>query len=145
MSVSPDAAAALADAESLVPSVDARRVELARLRIAMLLGDTAALAERSATATAAGVTDETVAQLAQWPTSELFDRTDRACLGLAEQFVIDVSGVTDEDVQPVLEGLGAAGLYGFVQSLWVSDMGQRLEMALSAVLDESPDSEEEAE
>ncbi len=130
----PPAAAALADACDLAATVtDPRRAELARLRIAMLLGNERALAARSPAAVEAGLSEETIEALTRWPSSDLFDETDRACLGLAEQFVIDVSGVTDRDVQPVLDGLGPQGLYGFVQSLWVSDMTQRLEMTLGGV------------
>ncbi len=130
----PSAAAALADARNLAATVtDVRRVELARLRIAMLLGNRQALATRSPAAIEAGLSEEAIAALPRWPSSDLFDETDRACLALAEQFVIDVSGVSDRDVQPVLDGLGPQGLYGFVQSLWVSDMTQRLEMALGCV------------
>lgn len=128
----PQAASALDEARDLAATVaDPRRAELARLRIAMLLGHDRALTARSPAAVEAGLSEDTVGALANWPSSDLFDDTDRACLGLAEQFVIDVSGVTDRDVQPVLEGLGPQGLYGFVQSLWVSDMTQRLELALA--------------
>lgn len=128
----PQAGVALGAAQSLAATVtDPRRLELARLRIAMLLGNDRALAERSPAALEAGLSEETVDALARWPSSDLFDETDRACLGLAEQFVIDVSGVTDRDVQPVLERLGPEGLYGFVQALWVWDMTQRLELALA--------------
>ena len=64
----------------------------------------------------------------------MFSATDRACIALAEQFVIDVSGVTDDDVARVLDALGPVGLYGFVLALYVFDMTQRLELSLGAVL-----------
>jgi hypothetical protein len=109
-------------------TVDPRRAELARLRIAGLLGDRPTPSE--------AVSAAEVAELSRWPTSGRFDPVDRACLALAEQFVIDVSGVTDAEIGPVLQALGPEGLYRFVQALWLFDMTCRLDMALPAALGE---------
>lgn len=130
----PASAQHLHGAQTVRPrDIDPVLLELARLRIAGLLRNRTALAERSAEAEAAGLTEEKIRAIPQWPTSELFTAIDRACLGLAEQFVIDVGGVSDEDVARVADALGPAGLYGFVQCLYVTDMSQRLDLALGAV------------
>ncbi len=130
----PDAAEPLAAAQLRTATVvDPAIVELTRLRIAMLLSNRGALRrDRNPAAVAAGLTEDKVGALAAWPSSPLFSETDRACLGLAEQFVIDVSSVSDSLVAHVLEALGPAGLYGYVQALWVLDMTQRLELSMNA-------------
>lgn len=129
----PDAAAHLTKVKALSASViDPVVLELVRLRIATLLGNDSGLAVGTPESLVGGLVDAKIAALSQWPTSPLFSATDRACLALAEQFVIDVSGVTDQDVSAVLEALGPAGLYGFVQALYIFDMTQRLEMSLEA-------------
>lgn len=78
------------------------------------------------------MTERKIADLSSWPTSDEYSSVERACLRLAEQYVIDVSAVTDADTAPVLEHLGADGLYGFVQVLWVIDESIRLDLALEA-------------
>jgi alkylhydroperoxidase family enzyme len=65
------------------------------------------------------------AELPRWPTSPRFDAGERACLALAEQFVIDANGVTDEQVADVTAHLGPRGCYAFVQALSVVETFQR--------------------
>ncbi len=130
----PEAASQLEEVESLAAGVSGRVGQLARLRIAWLLGGAGALERQRPSALAAGLDEQTVAAIGRWTTSPLFDGTDRACLALAEQFVIDVSGVTDADVDAVLQRLGPSSLYGFVQTLWAADMAGRMRLALGAVL-----------
>jgi alkylhydroperoxidase family enzyme len=100
-------------------------LELARLRIATLLGNDAELAPRTAAAREAGLTDSKIDAIAAWPTSPLFDARERACLSLTEQFVMDANGVTDEQVAAVTEHLGAEGCYSFVQAVSVLETFQR--------------------
>jgi alkylhydroperoxidase family enzyme len=100
-------------------------VELARIRIATLLGFTAELARRSVRARDAGLTEVKVADLPAWPTSALFTARERACLSLTEQFVMDANGVTDAQVADVTEHLGAAGCYAFVEAVSVLETFQR--------------------
>src|SRR5579859_7741688 len=76
-------------------AVDPVLCELARLRIATLLGFEAGLTVRSLQAQEAGLVEDKIAVLSSWPTSPLFSARERACIALAEQFVIDVNGVTD--------------------------------------------------
>jgi len=100
-------------------------LELARLRIATLLGNETEGSLRSVRATASGLSETKVAELAAWPTSPLFTSRERACLALTEQFVIDANGVTEAQVAEVTEHLGGAGCYAFVQGLSAMETFQR--------------------
>jgi len=112
-------------------------LELCRLRMATLLASPAEEARRTGRARAAGLDDAKVADLPRWPTSSRFDDRERACLALAEQFVIDANGVTDENVAGVTAHLGADGCYGFVQALSVVETFQRACLTLG--IDSVPD------
>ena len=100
-------------------------LELARLRIATLLGANGELARRTAAARDAGLTEAKIDALPSWPSSPLFDARERACVALTEQFVMDANGVTDEQVADVTEHLGAEGCYAFVQAVSVLETFQR--------------------
>lgn len=124
----PEAAAALADLRAAMWTVaDPTLIELARLRIAMLLGNDDELTARP---NGELVADERVRVLGQWPTSELFSEVERAALAVAEQFVIDVSSISDEQIAQLSEFLPPAQLYGFVSALFVLDLGQRTDIAV---------------
>ena len=71
-----------------------------------------------------------LAALAQWPTSPLFSDADRAALGFAEQFIMDVAGVSTEQRSSLGKHLDPAELGGFVMALYLLDYGQRTQMAL---------------
>ena len=100
-------------------------LELCRLRMARLLAYPAEEARRTERARAAGLDDAKVADLSSWPTSPSFDPRERACLTLAEQFVLDANGVTDEQVADLTSHLGPEGCYAFVQALSVVETFQR--------------------
>lgn len=106
-------------------SVDGDLLELARLRLAALLG---ASAEAGAPAWGAPAPAK-VEALADWPTAAVFDDRDRAALALVEQFTIDVTGVPTGPLAPAAEVLGAQ-VGAFVQSLYLLDVGQRVAMVL---------------
>ena len=135
--LSPEAATALSDVVTAAwDDTDPALLELARLRIAKLLGHTAELARRSARATDAGLAEAKVANVAAWPTSPLFTARERACLSLTEQFVIDANGVTDAQVADVTEHLGARGCYAFVEAVSVLETFQRACLTLG--IDDAP-------
>jgi alkylhydroperoxidase family enzyme len=102
---------------------DPALLELARLRIATLLRCAPEQARR--TTRAAGLADAKVAELHAWPTSPLFTARERACLALAEQFVMDANGVTEGLVAEVAGHLGPDGCYAFVQAVSVLETFQR--------------------
>jgi len=118
-----DALAAVVDAAW--QDTDPVLLELARLRIATLLGNTAESARRTTRASESGLRETQVAELTSWPTSPQFTARERACLALTEQFVMDANGVTDEHVAEVTDHLGAAGCYAFVEAVSVLETFQR--------------------
>jgi AhpD family alkylhydroperoxidase len=101
--------------------VDPVLLELCRLRVAQLLGCGSELALRTRTAVDAGLTDAHVAALTQWPTAEAFTDAQRSALTLAEQFVIDPSGVDDELRASVRSHLSSAELVALVEALALFD------------------------
>lgn len=118
----PDVLAELTAAhQAAVAAVSPRLLELCRLRIAGLL--------RAGDDAASDVVDPTtVAALASWPTSELFDSADRACLAFTEQFVIDVASIPDELANAVADELGPEGFADFVNALLVVEQRLRLRL-----------------
>lgn len=134
----PDAFGALSDVVAAAwDGTDPVLLELCRLRMATLLGFRAEQARRTARARAAGLDERKLAELARWPSSPRFDARERACLTLAEQFVIDANGVTDAHVADVTNHLGAEGCYAFVQALSVVETFQRACLTLG--IDTIPD------
>jgi alkylhydroperoxidase family enzyme len=110
--------------DAATETVPPRIAELCRLRIAMLHDCDDELAAESDT-----VSSDEVAALGDWPHSDVFDERDRACLALAEQFVIDVSTTSDDQVAAVAEHMDHGELYGFVHALLALDESQRLRVA----------------
>ena len=109
--------------------VDPVLLELCRLRIAKLLGCEVEQGLRTEAAVAAGLGEATVDDLPAWPTSERFGRRERACLAFCEQFVIDVSGMSDELAFAVSDELGPQAFRDFVSALLVIEQRQRLRLA----------------
>jgi alkylhydroperoxidase family enzyme len=139
-SLHPDAFGALADLVAAAwQDTDPVLLELARLRIATLLGNDAELARRSSRAASAGLPEAKAAQVAAWPTSSLFTDRDRACLAVTEQFVMDANGVTDAQVASVTEHLGVAGCYAFVAAVSVLETFQRACLTLGIRTAPGPD------
>ena len=112
-------------------SVDARLLELCRLRTATILGNTRAWDEpRSPAAVQAGLDESLVAALAAWPTHPGFDAAAKACLGLAEQYVIDVHGISDVQVAEVEAHIGADGVIALTTALATWEITHRFDNAL---------------
>lgn len=112
-------------------SVDATILELCRLRTATILGNTRAWTEpRTAAAVAAGLDESLVAELATWSNHAGFSAAAKACLGLAEQYVIDVHGITDAQVADVERHIGCDGVIALTTALAVWELTHRLDNAL---------------
>lgn len=112
-------------------SVDAQILELCRLRTATILGNTRAWDEpRSTAAVQAGLDESLVAALAHWPTHPGFDATTKVCLGLAEQYVIDVHGISDAQVAEVEKTIGADGVITLTTALALWELTHRFDNAL---------------
>lgn len=110
-------------------AVDPILLELARLRVAMLLRCDAEFAVRTEAAVLAGLQETTIAQLANWPTSPRFGARERACLAFTEQFVIDVASMGNDLPAAVADHLGPSGLADFSTALLVIEQRQRLRLA----------------
>lgn len=111
-------------------SVDPQILELCRLRTATILQNATAWNEpRSPAAVAAGLDEVLVEDLASWPTHPGFDAATRACLGLAEQYVIDVHGITEEQVSQLQSHIGADGVVTLTTALAAWEITHRFDNA----------------
>lgn len=100
--------------QAALASSDPRLLDLARARVAMLLGAEVDLPQ---------------ADLAQWATSPGFSAAEKACLAFVEHYVIDVATVPDDLVGAVRDHLGDRGLANLVSALLVEEQRIRLELA----------------
>lgn len=105
-------------------------LELCRLRMATLLASTAALSERTPAALDAGLTEERIGRLAQWPSDPSFSHEERVCIGFVERFLIDHDGISDDDVRALTDALTAEGVVTFTTALIAWDNQHRLDNAL---------------
>jgi AhpD family alkylhydroperoxidase len=110
--------------------VDPVLVELCRLRVNQIIGCDAELEVRTPAAMGAGLTEETIAELRQWPSSPRFGETERAVLGLAEQIVIDASGVSVDDVVEVRKHLSDPEVTALAVAVAMFDANARFRVAL---------------
>ncbi len=111
-------------------AVDPVVLELCRLRIATLHGDAQQRGLRTESALAAGLTEDKIAALADHHRSPAFTDHERACLAYAEQFVIDVHGLTDADADRVKDGMTDADFVAFTVALGLLDGVGRMRLAL---------------
>ncbi len=107
--------------EAVAPT---RLLELSRRRISMLLAGA-----QDGLAPLGPLDPAVVDSLSSWPTSPLFDATDRAVLELTEQFVIDVAGTREELRRRCFGRLGELS-FPVVQAVYVFDQGLRMRAAL---------------
>jgi alkylhydroperoxidase family enzyme len=105
-------------------------LELCRLRIATLHRDEDQQRIRHAGAVEAGVTEAQVAALADYVRSPHFSDHERRCLAYAEQYVIDVHGITDADADAVKSEMTDAGFVAFTVALGLFDGIGRLRLML---------------
>lgn len=105
-------------------------LELCRLRIAALHGDDAQRWLRHDSAVRAGLTEEQVADLARYVDSPQYSDHERACLSYAEQYVIDVHGITDAHAERVKQGMSEAEFVAFTVALGLFDGLGRLRLVL---------------
>ena len=110
-------------------------LELCRLRIATLHGDADQRRLRHASAIEAGLTEEMVAALPDHHRAACFTEHQRRCLAYAEQYVIDVHGLTDGDAEGVKAGMTDAEFVAFTVALGLFDGVGRLRLALGVADD----------
>ena len=116
--------------------VDPVVLELCRLRLAQLFGDTAESARRTPAALAAGLDESMVRELPAWPGSPRFGPRERACLAFCEQFFVDVANVTTNETEAISAELGVQGLADFVSALLVIEQRLRLRLAWGQLFSE---------
>lgn len=107
-------------------------LELCRLRIAQILGCAAAFEHRTPQALAAHVDEILIDSLTRWPTAAAFDSLTRACLGYAEQLLLDAQEVTDEQAGAVIDGIGEAGFLVLTYACGLFETTQRARLVLGA-------------
>jgi alkylhydroperoxidase family enzyme len=132
----PEYAAALRDIEDAIwdqTLVSPTILELCRLRIAQILGCGAALEYRTPQALADSFDETLVQSLKLWPTSTRFDRRLRACLGYAEQLLIDAQDVSDELCRAVIDEVGEGGFLVLTYACGLFETTQRARLVLGAV------------
>ena len=112
-------------------ALDPEVLEFCRLRIASLQADDR---EAARPAPGAPVAPEKAAAIAEWPDSPLFSERERACLAFTEQFVGDVAGITQGDIDALLEHFSPGEVQAFVSALLAVDQHQRLALGLRTVL-----------
>lgn len=114
-------------AVTVVGAADPVLVDLARLHIAGLLRATdPELIPGNA------LSEDKLVALASWPAAAGLSETERVCVGLAEQFALDVGATTDAQRTKANEALGA-GAFAFVQVLYALDAGLRVREAIRQV------------
>ncbi len=115
----------MADYRKALGNLDPVLVELCRVRVAQMVESAFDLSVRYAPATDAGLSEEKVAALADYPTSPLFTDRERTALEFTEQWVIQSSSITDEDVERLLTALSAEEFVYFCKALSVMDQFAR--------------------
>jgi alkylhydroperoxidase family enzyme len=105
-------------------------LELCRLRIAQLLG--AESTDAPFRARAVPVADDRRANLTRWPTAPHFTGRERACLGHAEQLLIDAQGVTDEDAARLIQTIGEPAFLLLTYACGVFETTARAHLLLTA-------------
>jgi alkylhydroperoxidase family enzyme len=108
-----------------IARIDPVLVELCRLRMAMLLGSKLDLSLRYRPAMDAGLTEDKVRELSRYSRSPLFNERERACIDFAEQFALQSSNISDQDVERVQTVLDPEEFIYFVKALSVMDQLQR--------------------
>ena len=113
-------------------ALDPVSIELCRLRIARLLGDTHGAEHRSPEAVRAGLDESLVERLSHWPTDPGFDDRQRAVLRFTEGYVIDAHSLTDSDRAIVLDHLSEPEATALTLALATFDALTRTRLALGA-------------
>ncbi|HEV2258576.1 MAG TPA: carboxymuconolactone decarboxylase family protein, partial [Streptosporangiaceae bacterium] len=118
--------------EQVWRSGDPVLLELVRVRVAQLIGNPAAVRDRCALA-GTGV-EAKLAALPDYPSSPLFSSAERDVVSLAEQFVIDVGGTTEDMRAELTGGFGADGARELVTAIYVVEFTQRLQLIAARLL-----------
>jgi alkylhydroperoxidase family enzyme len=111
--------------------IDPVVLELCRLRIAQIVRSDRDLAERTPAAVDAGLTEDKIGRLAQWPTADDFTPSERAALCFAEMYVIDPGSVTDAMAADVTAHFTPSEVAVLTTGIAVFDAIARFQVALA--------------
>jgi alkylhydroperoxidase family enzyme len=112
-------------------AADPALLELARLRIALMVDPHAPSLQQSAP----GLSEAKVRALADWANSDVYTPAERACLAFTEQFAFYVSDVNDDLIEDLLDSLPPDEVYGLVNAIYVVDTVERLRVTLARLFD----------
>jgi alkylhydroperoxidase family enzyme len=115
----------MADYRKSLSNLDPLIVELCRVRLAQMVESAFDVSLRYSPAVQAGLSEEKVAALSDYPTSALFTDRERIALEFTEQWVIQSSSITDEDVERLLTVLTPEEFIYFCKALSVMDQFAR--------------------
>ena len=112
-----------------VRRVDPVLVELARIRISQLVESDFDVALRYKAAAEAGLTEDKIDEITDYPTSVLFTERERAALEFTEQFALQSSSISDEDCARLQEHVSAEEFIYLVKALSSIDQFARANSA----------------
>jgi alkylhydroperoxidase family enzyme len=111
--------------------VDPVVLELCRLRVAQIVRSPRDIAARTPAAVDAGLTEDKISRLAQWPTAADYSAAERAALGFAEMYVIDPGSVTDDMTEAVKAQFTPSEIATLTTGIAVFDAISRFQVALA--------------
>jgi AhpD family alkylhydroperoxidase len=111
--------------------IDPVVLELCRLRVAQIVRCERELAARTPEAAAAGLDEDKIALLPQWPSSPAFSDAERAALSFAEMYVVDPGSVTDAQCADVTAHFTPSEVAVLTTAIAVFDAMARLQVALA--------------
>ena len=115
----------MADYRKSLSNLDPVLVELCRLRVAQMVESLFDLSVRYSPPSMPAYRKRRSAALEDYPTSPLFTDRERMALEFTEQWVIQSSSITDEDVQRLLTVLTPEEFIYFCKALSVMDQFAR--------------------
>jgi AhpD family alkylhydroperoxidase len=116
---------------------DPALLELIRVRMAWLIGNSAGERARSAQALRAGLTEGKISELPAYATSPSFTPIEREAVAFAEQFVMDVGGVAG-NLDGLAGHLADGQLREFVTAVYIVEFTQRLQVMAELLLGSAP-------
>lgn len=119
----------LQDYRKSIGRIDAATMELCRLRVAQMVESEFDLALRYRPAASAGLSGAKIAALSDYPTSPLFSERERIVLEFTEQWVIQSSSITDDDVTRLQTVMSPEEFMYFCKALSLIDQFARANSA----------------
>jgi alkylhydroperoxidase family enzyme len=115
-------------------------LELIRLRVGRLIGtdDGTPSPAQVTRGRSLGLPEEKVSNLTSYSTSAEFSSADRECIAFAEQFAMDVSGVTPGMRDALAAQVGQDDLHDFVTAVFVLEFTQRMQTMSRRLLPSAP-------